>query len=730
MAVGDTLKRDIGLGVLAVVVMLGLLGWSFWRLENGTDRLRDTELRFEAAAQDLLATIGFDGMIHDFKNCVLRPDEPRYCAETEENAALATSQLDTLSGLAAEAGLGLEVEAVRDAALAYGAAADTVRQLHAQGLPIAEIDARVRYDDVPASRQIYATLTLTRDAMNDRIAEVVRSLRIQSLAATAALLLVLGGFGILLRRDYFLSVERERRFAAVFSALSGGLAGMDGQGRIVLANPAARAILQLPDSVPPFSWPGHLRLSPPGDDGEGFSIGQLLDEVQTGEQMKGRILLLRDTTRPDNDLYIRLSSAALDKQLGELSAILVIDDVTDQERNRQQIERNSRLDALAQLTGGVAHDFNNLLATILYAVDIARKDTEPGRAQEMLTRAHNAVSRGRDLTSRLLTFARRNPGSSQSRPVAEVLKDLEQLARPAVEENVELVFELSEPDLRVFCDPAQLDTALLNLVLNSRDAIRSSGTGSWIRIKARSVTTSSPGLLHRQVYAHEPGDRDLRFVEITVTDNGPGMTPEVRRRATDPYFSTKSDSDSAGLGLAMVYGFVRQSNGDMRMYSDVGRGTTVCLTLPRGNEADQREQPQSRPSVPQGAGERVLLVEDEPDLLFAMSQMLTDMGYRVIPASQATEAVRLIDEGTDFDILLSDVVMPGGIDGIELASRVRKSVPDSGILLMSGYISLSVEAQEQYTFPVLQKPCMPEELAAALREVRPRQTRGPADQGR
>ena len=223
MAVGDTLKRDIGLGVLAVVVMLGLLGWSFWRLENGTDRLRDTELRFEAAAQDLLATIGFDGMIHDFKNCVLRPDEPRYCAETEENAALATSQLDTLSGLAAEAGLGLEVEAVRDAALAYGAAADTVRQLHAQGLPIAEIDARVRYDDVPASRQIYATLTLTRDAMNDRIAEVVRSLRIQSLAATAALLLVLGGFGILLRRDYFLSVERERRFAAVFSALSGGL---------------------------------------------------------------------------------------------------------------------------------------------------------------------------------------------------------------------------------------------------------------------------------------------------------------------------------------------------------------------------------------------------------------------------------------------------------------------------------------------------------------------------
>ena len=704
------------LGGFAALVVLGFFGWSLWRLDNATASLRETELEFEVAAQELLATVGFDGMIHDFKNCVLRPAEPRYCDEARDNAALALTQLDTLEQLAASAGLTLDVGDIRDAVEAYGASTDDVRDAHVRGLPIPEIDALVRYDDTPATRQIRTTLTLTRDAMQARLTELVRSLWLQAAIGTTALVLIFLGVGSFIRRESRLSAEREERLSAVFSALSGGLIGLDPKGRIMMANPAARALLQLGGAEPPLVWPAHLVLQEPGEDGRVIPWPELLADALGAKQLKGRILVLKDSSRSEDLHFIRLASAAIDMRSGKLSAILLLDDITDLERNRQQIERNSRLDALGQLTGGMAHDFNNLLATILYAIELARKDTTSDTARAMLERALTSIGRGRELTARLLTFARRQPGSSRSSAVTELFDEFAQVAHSAVEASVELVFEPGDEDLRVYCDPAQLENAMLNLVLNSRDAIRSSGIGDKIRIGARGVTTSNPSLLHRQGDDATVG-QDYRFVEITVTDNGPGMSAEVRRRATDPFFTTKEKAKGTGLGLAMVYGFVRQSNGEMRIYSDEGRGTTIRMTLPRGGMEDEREEPQDRPEVPRGQGETVLLTEDEPDLLFMMSQMLQELGYRVIEASDGRAALEMVEAGTSFDILLSDVVMPGGIDGIELARRVHDRHPDKGILLMSGYVSLSEEAREQVDFPVLQKPCMPSELSEALRRI-------------
>lgn len=714
-----TLTQDVAIGAVAVIAVVGFFGWSYWRVGNTASTLRETELEFDIAAQQLLATIGFDGMIHDFKNCVIRPGEDHYCTDAKAKADIAITLVDRLTALVEDAGLTLDMADIRHAAETYGAAVDEVRAAHDSGLSVREIDALVRYDDAPAATQLQYTLALTRTAMSARIIELISVLRMQNMAGALALVLVLIGFMVLMRREYRLSLERESRLTAVFSALSGSLIGLDAGGRIILANPNARALLRLGEA--PLSWPDHLEFAWPEHPEDKLTGPDLVDRALNGPRITGDTMLMHSRRSQDSDTYVYIASAPVETGTGELAAILLMDDVTSQEKNRQQIERNSRLDALGQLTGGMAHDFNNLLATILYAVELAQKSSDKEKAHAMLNRALSTVMRGRELTSRLLTFAKRQPGQSRSRRVAEVFEEFKHLARPAVDASIALEFDAGEPGLMVHCDPAQLENALLNLVINSRDAIRFSGVGDMIRISARSVTTTNAALLGRQNVETEGKPGDLRFAELTVMDNGPGMSVEIRRRATDPFFTTKASSGGTGLGLAMVYGFVQQSRGEMQMYSDLGRGTTVRMILPRGAEGDLREAPQARQKVLRGAGETILLVEDETDLLEVMSQMLEDLGYQVIEASSGVAAMALIAQGLRFDILISDVVMPGGIDGIELARKVHEQHPESGIVLMSGYVGPATDPDDTVPFRVMQKPCMPEDLSAALRDVSPRQ---------
>lgn len=721
MAQQLTFRHDVAIGMAAVFVVMAFFGWSFLRLERESSDLRDIELQFETSAQELLATIGFDGMIHDFKNCVLRPGEPRYCDEARDNADQALVLMDQLEAQALQAGIVLDVNEVRNAVMTYRRAADRVRAEHEAGRSIAEIDSTVRYDDAPAAGQIRTTLDLTRKAMAERLANLIHTLRLQSFAGLGALLLLLVGFGLVIRNAFRQSVQREQRLSAVFAAVSGGLIGIDAQGRIALANPTARDMLFLGDRFPPLDWRPELELHWP-DRSSGPMSGQtLFDRVLAGRQLHGEVLRLHDTRTKGRDIFVRIASAPVDIRSGGISAILLIDDVTGTERSRQQIERNSRLDALGQLTGGMAHDFNNLLATILYAIELAQRSTDRTAANAMLDRAKASVMRGRELTSRLLTFARRQPGKSRSRPMTEVFDEFEPLMRPAIDAGITVEFDAGDPDLIVHCDPGQLENALLNLVINSQDAMRESGVGDLIRVSARSVTSKNPALLARQVAEGGDAPGELRFVEISVMDNGPGMTDDTRQRATDPFFTTRANTGGTGLGLAMVYGFAQQARGEMQIYSDLGRGTTVRIVLPRGSVEDQREAPQQSEDMPRGAGETVLLVEDEPALLEVMSHMLEDLGYRVIPAKNGPEALSLVRAGIGFDILLSDVVMPGGFDGIELAHKVHDTHPDRGIILMSGYVGPNTEPAVAVPFRVLQKPCMPGDLATALFEVGTRQ---------
>ena len=397
-----------------------------------------------------------------------------------------------------------------------------------------------------------------------------------------------------------------------------------------------------------------------------------------------------------------------------------------------RLSGKGRLDALGQLTGGIAHDFNNLLATILYAMQLTRSDDISERSDRVLATAISAVERGRELTGRLLAFAKRQPGLARSRPLVESFAEFDALARPTIEETVELIFAEVDPELRVHCDHGQLDNALLNLVLNSRDAIMRSGVGSKIIIKARPIdeVDADLALRRKDLNAYitqgmrEEHTEDLaradarayRYVEISVTDDGPGMTDEVKQRAIDPFFTTKDTNSGTGLGLSMVYGFIQHSDGELRIYSELGFGTTIRLILPRGTVENEREKPMARLPARRGSGQRILVAEDEASLLMMMEELLTELGFEFIPAKSGREAFEMIEAGLEFDLLLTDIVMPGGVGGFELAHLARQKLPDLPIVYMSGYTGFTTAEMGEVIAPMVQKPCPPFELAEILTE--------------
>lgn len=519
------------------------------------------------------------------------------------------------------------------------------------------------------------------------------------------------------------------RMGAILDATRGAVLGLARSGHILVANPSAQDMLALGPGDLPKPWPSEVTFLDREDLAPLEASHDPMQRALAGQVLKGEVALLQ-VPGSRSKRYVRVSSAPVGADdPGGLHSVLILDDVSEQESNRQQLERATRLDALGQLTGGVAHDFNNLLATIEYAVQLAAPDASP-RAQGFLDTALQTIHRGAALTKRLLAFAKQQPGLSRSYLVETVMVDFEALARPSIEKSITMEFTLEEPDLYVHCDALQLGNALLNLVLNSRDAILRSGTGDRITVLARPALHSkaalvAPGDSFRVVTteglkaegAVADSGKVYRYVEFSVSDNGPGMTDEVKRRAVDPFFTTRESNSGTGLGLSMVYGFVQQSNGELRIYSEVEKGTSVRILLPRGTaEGGGREKPVPMDEPTEGRGETVLVVEDDESLLRMIRDMLTTMNYRVISAASGSDAIALIDEGVPFDLMLSDVVMPGGVGGFELARHLRSKRPDKPIVYMSGYTGIALSEMGDVPAPLVQKPCPRRVLAEVLRQ--------------
>ncbi|WP_147127065.1 hybrid sensor histidine kinase/response regulator [Shimia ponticola] len=521
------------------------------------------------------------------------------------------------------------------------------------------------------------------------------------------------------KKEELAAATLSHELETIFNAATSGIVALTADGHVIRANDRARHFLGGISDPVPFAWPEGMKFL---DAATLQPLDKRADPIQralAGDTLQDETHVLRRAHAREDRRYVRVGSARPDLSDSSIHTVLVLDDISNEERNRQAFERKSRLDALGQLTGGIAHDFNNLLGSMVYAVDLARRAKTEDMLKKQLDRAMAAIDRGRSLNSRLLAFARKQPGRASVHQASSVFDEFESLIRPMLESQVEISFCLDEPGLSLYCDPNQLEMALMNLTLNARDAILRSGKGSKIEVRARSVRAPNQDVDNRQSgHGMDPASgTSYRYIEISVTDDGPGMDRDTVARCTDPFFSTKENSSGTGLGLAMVYGSIQQAGGDFRIYSDVGVGTTVQLILPRGSEKGGREEPQLQEATTHGNSETILVVEDEEHLLEVLTEVLEELDYKVISARSGPDALQVVDRGEHFDLLLTDVVMPGAFGGFELARRVRAIYPSTPILYTSGYTGYSVEEMGEVSAPVLQKPTLPHELATAITDA-------------
>ncbi len=533
------------------------------------------------------------------------------------------------------------------------------------------------------------------------------------------------------------AVRRENEWSlellnTVFNAVSGAVVGLTEDRQVLMINNAGRHILAVPTIETPFDWPSEIGFLDPEDMRPLEATHDPVARALNGFEIGGEVHLMTRKSSAESR-YVRVTSRLVQSKSSPLRSVIVLDDVSEAEHNRQQIERQSRLDALGQLTGGIAHDFNNLLNTMQYAIELIGREELSERGQRSAAAALNSISRGSELTNRLLAFAKRQPERAAARSIQETFAELGALVAPSIEASVTVEFAPLDDDLLVFCDQGQLQNAVLNLILNSRDAIMQQGKGHLITIAAKAVDSlpaDSPSNL-RDPSRHSSEGRTIqqeadldrkdghtqRYVEIAISDNGPGMSKAIAARALDPFFTTKGVNSGTGLGLSMVYGFVQQSDGELRIYTEEGQGTTVRLFLPRGDHASGIEAPTAPAPLCIGRGETVMIVEDEEYLLEQIDELLKELNYQTIGAASGQEASTLIAQGAKPDLILTDIVMPGGIGGFELARIARAKFPAMPIIYMSGYTGFSDEEMGTVVAPLLPKPSSPSVTSSLIRTV-------------
>ena len=388
-------------------------------------------------------------------------------------------------------------------------------------------------------------------------------------------------------------------------------------------------------------------------------------------------------------------------------------DISDNKRAEHALLRNESLRALGQLTGGVAHDFNNLLTVVILNLEEAQDVLpETHELQEVLQPALHAAVRGAELTSQLLSYARRATLRPERVRPDEFFGALRPLLNRVLGERFELQVLLRHNGGSAMVDPAQLDSAIMNLVINARDAMPGGGT---IVLETRSVT----------LHADSPGFQDEvspgRYVVISVGDKGEGIPEHLLARVFEPFFTTKEAGKGSGMGLSMVYGFARQSGGHVTIDSAPGRGTTVRLFLPVASDpgAETEEVIQATPEW-SANGLRALVVEDQESVLKTVTRMLRALGFQVSAVSSADAALDCLDGEPPFDVLFTDIVLPGEIDGVGLAERVRHSAPGTRILLTSGFTEHSLAAEDVAGVEFLMKPYKRQDLQAKFSAMFPR----------
>lgn len=385
----------------------------------------------------------------------------------------------------------------------------------------------------------------------------------------------------------------------------------------------------------------------------------------------------------------------------------IIYDLSDKKRAEEMILHHQKLDAIGQLSGGIAHDFNNILSVIGGNLEMISSVDLPPAARRAVARAQDAATRAARITQRLLAFARKQPLQRQVVDVNAALDDMAELLQRSIGEPIRVEMFLADDIGTVETDIDQFETAILNLALNARDAMPG---GGLLTIETERVAVDDPPRNSTDIPAGE-------YIRVSVSDTGTGMSPEVCARAIEPFFTTKEVGSGTGLGLSMVYGFMKQIGGHARIYSELGRGTRVSLMFPSKDILRRRAGSAQDVSEPMGSGERVLVVEDDPDVRLVTVSRLESLGYSVKIAVDGNSALEIVRSTPDIDLALIDVVMPGGMDGHAVADEIEKMAPQILLVLTSGFSPRMASSGTKPKRPFLPKPSTRAQLAQIMRAV-------------
>jgi len=425
-------------------------------------------------------------------------------------------------------------------------------------------------------------------------------------------------------------------------------------------------------------------------DGSRFWAMVVIDPVRDDGRLIGFAKVTRDMTEP------REAQLAL-------------------EQAREQLAQSFKMEAIGQLTGGLAHDFNNLLTGITGSLDLIEARLAQGRLTDLeryLATAKGAASRAAALTHRLLAFARRQTLDPQPTDVNRLITNMVDMLQRTVGPAIKVESVLSANLWPTLCDANQLETAILNLCINARDAMPGGGR---ITVETANARIDDECARARDMQAGQ-------YTTVRITDTGTGMTPDVIARAFDPFYTTKPVGQGTGLGLSMVYGFARQSGGQVRLYSKVGAGTTVRLDLPRhwGEASAAEDCRHAEPAPPRArAGETVLLVDDEPSIRMLIAEVLGDLGYQAIEAADAASGLKVLNSDVRVDLLITDVGLPNGMNGRQMADAARASRPGLKVLFITGYAE-NAAIGKGHLLPgmhVMTKPFAMDRLAVRIQSI-------------
>ena len=504
-----------------------------------------------------------------------------------------------------------------------------------------------------------------------------------------------------------LTREVEERRSITDTALD-AFVQIDQAGTIIEWNPQAEATFGWPRQEAIGQLLAALIVSPAHRERHTQGLARFL---RTGEgTILGKRMELAALRRDGREITVELAVTALRRPGGYIFNGF-IRDVTDRIAAEQQLRQSQKMDAVGQLTGGVAHDFNNILTVITGTIEIL----EQGVADrpDLATIAgmiDEAATRGAELTRQLLAFARRQPLDPRETDVNRLVIETARLLKPTLGEHVEIESMLEDDAWPALVDPSQLSTAIVNLAVNARDAMPNGGK---LTLETGNVTLDE---------AYAAGNSEVTpgaYVMIAVSDTGSGIAANIRDRVFEPFFTTKEVGRGTGLGLSMVYGFAKQSGGHIKIYSEEGHGTAVKLYLPRTTrQAARAAEPAPAALMPRGT-ETILVVEDDALVRGYVIAQLESLGYTTLAAADGATALALVDKGVAFDLLFTDVIMPGGMNGRQLADAIRKRHPSLNVLYTSGYTENAIVHHGRLDpgVALLNKPYRKSDLARKIRDA-------------